>query len=93
MDSAMAYDVLPQAALAGMGTDVWASWRSRYDADGDLEVRARALIDRAETALRNAEKEVTIWAVWVLLANRAGDDADMRAAAALAGVALGLRPT
>lgn len=87
----MAYDALPQAALAGMGTHVWAAWRSRYDAGSDLEIRARALIDRAETALRNAGREATIWAVWVLLANRAGDDADMKAAAALAGVALGLR--
>ncbi len=93
MHGAMAYDALPQVALAGMGMDVWATWRERYDTDGRLEVRARVLIDRAEAALRNAEREVTIWAVWVLLANRAGDDPDMRAAAALAGVALGLRPT
>jgi len=43
--------------------------------------------------MREAGQEVTIHALWVELADRAGDggEPDVRAAAALAGVALGLR--
>ena len=89
----LAYNARPQTALAEMGRNAWAAWRKRYDTQVGLEVRTRALLDRAETALGNAGREVTILAVWILLANRTGDDADMKAAAALVGMAMGLRPT
>lgn len=89
----LAYHLLPQEALDGMGIEAWAAWRTRYDADSQMEAQARALLDRAERALRNAGREVTIRTVWMLLADRAGDGPDMKAAAALAGMALGLRPT
>lgn len=53
----------------------------------------QALLDRAEAALRPGGAPVTIWTLWIALADRAGrsDDADLRSAAALAGMAMGLR--
>ena len=56
--------------------------------------RVQALLDRAEAALRPGGAPVTIRALWIALADRAGrsDDADLRAAA-LAGMAIGLRPS
>ena len=53
-------------------------------------MRARATLTRVEGELRTAAAEVTIHALWVALANRAGqrDEPDVRAAAALAGAVL-----
>jgi len=56
----------------------------------------QALLDQAEAALRLGGAPVTIRTLWMALADhRAGrsDDADLRAAAALAGMAMGLRPS
>jgi hypothetical protein len=56
-------------------------------------MRARAMLQNVERELRDAGQEVTIHALWVTLADRAGqeNDLDVRAAAALAGMAMGLR--
>ncbi|MGI4944847.1 MAG: hypothetical protein ACRYHQ_30540 [Janthinobacterium lividum] len=56
-------------------------------------MRARATLANVERELRAAGTEVTIHALWVALADRAGQDGepDVRAAAALAGMAMGLR--
>ncbi|MGI4801026.1 MAG: hypothetical protein ACRYG8_44770 [Janthinobacterium lividum] len=54
---------------------------------------ARAALANTERELRAAGAEVTIHALWVALADRAGEDGepDVRAAAGLAGMAMGLR--
>lgn len=51
------------------------------------------LLERTERELRAAGKPATIHSLWVTLADRAGQDGDpdVRAAAALAGMAMGLR--
>ena len=87
------YDRSVRDALAELPHDVRAAWTARYAAQEDAASRAKALVERAETALLAADRPSTIRDVWMLLARRAGsdDDADMRAAAALAGMAMGLR--
>jgi len=54
-----------------------------------------ALLDQAEAALRPGGAPVTIRTLRIALADRAGrsDNADLHAAAALAGMATGLRPS
>ena len=86
------YDRFLGVALAEMQADVQEAWRTRYAIQGDAEQRALALLNRAETALQAASKPATIRTVWMLLADRAGTsgDADTKAAAALAGMAMGL---
>jgi hypothetical protein len=56
-------------------------------------MRARLVLETVERQMREAGQEVTIHALWVELADRAGqgDEPDVRAAAALAGMACGLR--
>lgn len=87
------YDRAVRDALAELSYDVRAAWMARYAAQEDAASRAEAMVERAETALLAADRPATIRDVWMLLARRAGsdDDADMRAAAALAGMAMGLR--
>ncbi len=87
------YDRSPSRALAEMLAADRSAWRSRYAAEGDAELRAQALLERAEAALGAAGVPPTIRVLWIALADRAGrsEDADMRAAAALAGMAMGLR--
>ena len=53
----------------------------------------QAIFDRAEAALQAAGTPATIRTLWIMLADRAGKsgDADLKAAAALAGMAMGLR--
>lgn len=62
----------------------------------EAELRVRFLLDRAEAALSPGSAPATIRTLWIAPADRAGrsDDADLRAAAAaLAGMAIGLRPS
>ena len=61
----------------------------------EVELRVQPLLDRAEAALRPGGAPVTIRALWIALADRAGrsDGADLRATAALAGMAMGLHPS
>ncbi len=88
------YDRPPRQALGEMPAEVRAAWRGRYITEAEAELRVQALLDRAEAALRPGGTPVTIRTLWIALADRAGrsDDADLRAAAALAGMAMGLRP-
>lgn len=67
----------------------------RYITEAEAELRVQALLDRAEATLRPGGAPVTIQTSWVALADRAGrsNDADLRAAAALADMAMGLRPS
>ena len=92
--SAPYYDRPPRLALAEMPAEARNAWRTRCVIQGDAELRAQALLNRAEAALQAAGRSVTIRTVWMLLADRAGanGDADLRAAAALAGMAMGLQP-
>jgi len=82
-------------ALAEFSTEGRAAWRLRYRVGDDAELRVQALLDRVEAALQAAGKPATIRTVWIALADRAGtsDDPALRAAAALAGMAMGLRPS
>ena len=70
-----------------------ATWHLRYCAQEGAEPRVWVLLERTERELRAAGEPATIHALWVHLADRAGqdDDLDVRAAAALAGMAIGLR--
>jgi len=89
------YDRPPGVALAEMQADIREAWRTRCVIQGDAEQRALALLNRAEAMLQAASKPATIRTVWMLLADRAStsSDADTKAAAALAGMAMGLQPT
>jgi len=72
-----------------------AAWRNRYVTQAEGELRVQAILDRAEAALQSAGTPATIRLLWIALADRAGrsDDADLKAAAALAGMAMGLQPS
>lgn len=78
-----------------MPAEARAAWRNRYLVEAEAELRVQGLLDRAEAALRSADTPPTIRILWVVLADRTGKsgDADLRAAAALAGMAMGLRPS
>ncbi len=54
-------------------------------------MRARLVLETVERQMLEAGQEVTIHALWVELADRAGQgvEPDVRAAAALAGMACG----
>ena len=70
-----------------------AQWRVLcLPGEGD-ELKIRSLIERHEARMRTAGREAAIRAVWVELADAAtnGDDPEMRAAAGLAAMAMGLR--
>ena len=87
------FDLSPRRALSALTPDDQAAWHLRYCLQEGLEMRARATLTRLEGELRAAGAEVTIHALWVALADRAGqgDEPDVRAAAALAGMACGVR--
>ena len=89
------YDRPPRQALDEMPAEVRAAWRNRYLAEAEAELRVQALLDRTEAAPRSAGTPPTIRTLWIALADRAGKsgDADLRAAAALAGMAMELRPS
>jgi hypothetical protein len=91
--SCPAYDRQPREALGEMPTEVRLAWAARYVVQDGAGPRAEALVERAEAALIAAGRLATIRDVWMLLAQRAAsaDDAELRAAAALAGMAMGLR--
>jgi hypothetical protein len=80
-------------ALAELPSEALSQWRVHYlPGEGD-ELKIRSLVERHEAKMRAAGRETTIRAVWVELANAAasGDDPEMRAAAGLAAMAMGLR--
>ncbi len=89
------YDRPPRQALSEMPADVRAAWRDKYITEAEAELRVLALLDQAEAALRPGGALVTIRTLWIALADRAGrsDNTDVHAAAALAGMAMGLRPS
>ncbi len=89
------YDLPVRQALAEMPAAAREAWRLDYLKQDGAEHRAQALVERAEAAMRERGELTTIRTVWMLLADRAGqeDNPDLRAAAALAGSALGLRRT
>jgi len=89
------YDRSPRRALAEMSAEARAAWRNRYAVQAEGELRVQTILDRAEAALQSAGTPATIRTLWIALADRAGrsDDADLEAAAALAGMAMGLEPS
>lgn len=56
-------------------------------------MHTRLVLETVERQMREAGQEVTIHALWVELADRVGQNGepDVKAAAALAGMAMGLR--
>lgn len=88
------YDRSLDVALAEMPSGVRQAWRECYIASAGAEARAEDNLRRAEAALQAALRPATIRTVWMLVANRAGTGGadDMKVAAALAGMAMGLRP-
>ena len=76
-----------------MSAEDKAAWHIRYCAQEGAEPRVWVLLERTEREMRAAGEPATIHALWVELADRAGqgDESDVRAAAALAGMACGLR--
>lgn len=90
---ATALDQSPRRAFAAMSVEDRATWHIRYCAQEGAEPRVWVLLERTEKDLRAAGEPATIHSLWVHLADRAGqeNDLDVRAAAALAGMAMGLR--
>ena len=86
------YDRSVRRALDEMPDETRAIWRTRYLADEGAEMRALAVLERLEDYLRAKGDEVTIRTVWITLADRAGAGGgpDVWAAAAIAGMALGI---
>lgn len=76
-----------------MSDEAKATWRLRYCAQEGAEPRVWIMLERSERELRAAGERATIHALWVHLADRAGEDndPDVRATAALAEMAVGLR--
>ena len=91
----LVFDQSSRRALSGLTADDLAAWHLRYCPQEGLEMRTWAVLTRVEVELRAAGAEATIHALWVALADRAaqGDEPDVRAAAGLAGVTIGLRTT
>ena len=71
-----------------MPAEVRAAWRGRYITEAEAKLRVQALLERAEATLRSGGALVTIRTLWIAVADRAGLHA-----AALAGMAMGLRPS
>lgn len=86
------YESPPRLALATMRPETRAVWRTRYLNDDGQELRAMAVLEKAEAKLRAEGREVTIRTLWMALADKCVDvdDPDLRAAAALAGMAAGM---
>ena len=86
------YESPPRLALATMRPETRAIWRTRYLNDDGQELRAMAVLEKAEARLRAEGREVTIRTLWMSLADKCVDvdDPDLRAAAALAGMAAGM---
>lgn len=87
------FDQSLRRAFAAMSADDKAAWHIRYCAQEGAEPRVWVLLECTERELRAAGEAVTIHALWVHLADRAGheNDLDVRAAAGLAGMAMELR--
>lgn len=83
----------PRRALSALSVDDQATWHLHYCPQEGAEPRVWVLVERVEREMRAAGKAVTIQTLWVHLADRAGqeNDLDVRAAAGLAGMAMGLR--
>ncbi|MGI4801971.1 MAG: hypothetical protein ACRYG8_49660 [Janthinobacterium lividum] len=87
------YELPVRRALAEMSATARDTWRTNYLTQEGAEHRVQALVERTEASMRGQGDPTTIRTVWMLLADRAGqeDNADLRAAAALAGIAMGLK--
>ena len=86
------HDRPPRRALADLTRETRAAWRTRYLFDEGAELRVLGLLERVEAAMRSTGSEVTIRTLWIHLADRCvgNRDVDLRAAAALAGMAAGI---
>lgn len=95
MADPIVFDQPPRRVVAALAPDTLATWSKRYCPQEGLEMRARLVLATVEREMRDAGAEVTIHALWVQLADRAGEggEPDVRAAAALAGMAMGLQAT
>lgn len=88
------YSLPVRRALDKMPAGSREAWRTTYLTQDGAEHRVEALVERAEKAMRERGEPTTIRTVWMFLADRAGqeDNTDLRAAA-LAGMAMGLKNT
>jgi len=81
--------------IASIPEPVLSAWRSRYAAGGGIELNALALVDEAAAALRRRGEQADARSLWVRLADQCGQtdrpSPEMMAAAALVGLATGLR--
>lgn len=86
------YERTPNRALAALSDETKAQWQRKYCTNEGMAPRVWALLVTTEKEMRKLNLPRTIHALWVLLSDRAGasDDADLKAAAALAGTGLGL---
>jgi hypothetical protein len=78
-----------------MTPETKAAWLTRYLTDAVAEFRVQAVLERAKSAMRAADAETTIRTLWVMLSDRyvRDGDPDIGAAAAQAGMALGITAT
>jgi hypothetical protein len=88
------YSLSPRRAIDAIPYGIRVEWRIKFLADDGAELRVLAIIERCHQQMRDAGAEVTIREMWIELAGRVGieKDSDTMAAAALAGMACGLRP-
>lgn len=89
----LAFDRPPRQALGELSEEVRRAWHVKYLAQEGAEPRVWVILDKAETAMRARGEETTIRTLWMALADKAAHegDQDIAAAAALAGIAMGLR--
>ena len=81
--------------LAAIPKPVLSAWRSRYAAEGGIELAAFALVDKAAAALRARGEQADAHGLWTRMADQCGQtdsaSAELVAATALVGLATGLR--
>ncbi|MGI4941741.1 MAG: hypothetical protein ACRYHQ_14470, partial [Janthinobacterium lividum] len=72
----MDFDLSPRRALSALTPDDLAAWSLRYCPQEGLEMRAWLVLETTERLMREAGREITIHALWVELADRAGQDGE-----------------
>ncbi|MGI4939907.1 MAG: hypothetical protein ACRYHQ_04975 [Janthinobacterium lividum] len=92
MPDPAAFDLPPRRALAAISPEARTAWRLRYCVQEGTELHAQARLEKVERELRATGAETTIHTLWMALASRAAaeDHVDVRAAAGLAAMAMGL---
>lgn len=89
----LVFDHSPRRAFSKLSDKTKAEWQARYCHDDGAAARVWALLVKSESEIRSQGLPTTIHTLWMKLADRAAkdDNNDTKAAAALAGMALGLK--